>query len=50
MKPDQALVILSQLVKRLTLSQAEAYAVNAALQALAEATTAPAPKPPQQVQ
>lgn len=44
MKPEQAIVILSQLIQRLTLSHAEAFAVNAALQTLAEAT-APA-KPP----
>jgi hypothetical protein len=49
MKPDQALVILSQLIQRLTLSHAEAYAVNAALQSLASAIEPPKatlPPPP----
>jgi hypothetical protein len=46
MKPDLALLILSELVQRLTLSHAEAFAVNTALQALRAASLPPMPEPP----
>jgi hypothetical protein len=46
MKPDHALLILSQLIQRLTLSHAEAFAVNAALKSLAAAIEEPAKQPP----
>jgi hypothetical protein len=36
MKPDQALIIVSQMLNRLTLSHAEAFAVTAAMQTLVE--------------